>query len=54
MGMEVFGNMEKFRLWLETPSYALGTMRPVELLRDSYGKEMVMGELTRINYGILA
>jgi putative toxin-antitoxin system antitoxin component (TIGR02293 family) len=54
MGMEVFGNMEKFRLWLETPSYALGTMKPVELLRDSYGKEMVMGELTRINYGILA
>ncbi len=54
MGMEVFGAMDKFRLWLETPSFALGSMKPVDLLRDSYGKEMVMGELTRINYGILA
>jgi hypothetical protein len=26
----------------------------MELLKDSYGKEMVMAELTRINYGILA
>jgi putative toxin-antitoxin system antitoxin component (TIGR02293 family) len=53
-GLEVFGDMEKFRLWLQTPNFALGNMKPVELLQDSYGKEMVLAELVRINYGILA
>ncbi len=53
VGKEVFGDMEKFKLWLETPNFALGNMKPLELLKDSYGKEMVIGELTRINHGIL-
>ena len=52
VGLEVFGNMEKFKLWLDTPNYALGSLKPMELLKDSYGKEMVIGELTRINHGI--
>lgn len=54
LGLEVFGNMEKFRLWLQTPNFALGNLKPVELLKDSYGKEMVTEELTGINHGILA
>jgi len=54
VGLEVFGNMEKFRLWLETPNFALGKLKPKDLIKDSYGKELVLGELTRINYGILA
>lgn len=53
-GMEVFGDMEKFRLWLDTPNFSLGKMKPFDLLKDSYGKELVLAELTRINYGILA
>ncbi len=52
-GLEVFGAENKFKLWLETPNYALGNQKPFELLKDSYGKEMVMGELTRIDQGIL-
>ncbi len=54
LGLEVFGNMDKFKLWLETPNYALGNMKPYELLKDSYGKELVIGELTRIEYGIFS
>ena len=54
LGLEVFGDNEKFRLWLETPNYALGNLKPFYLLKDSYGKEMIIGELTRINHGILA
>ena len=54
LGLEVFGDDNKFKLWLETPNYALGRQKPFELLKDSYGKEMVMGELTRIDQGILA
>ncbi len=54
IGLDVFGTTEKFNLWLHTPNYALGNTQPFELLKDSYGKEMVIAELTRINYGILA
>jgi putative toxin-antitoxin system antitoxin component (TIGR02293 family) len=53
-GLEVFGNMEKFRLWLKTPNFALGKLKPLDLLRDSYGKELVLTELNNINHGILA
>jgi putative toxin-antitoxin system antitoxin component (TIGR02293 family) len=53
-GLEVFGSMEKFRLWLETPTFALGNTRPIDLLKDSYGKDLVLTELNNINYGILA
>ena len=54
VGIDVFGDMEKFKLWLDTPNFAMGNLKPFELLKDSYGKEMVIGELTRINYGIFA
>ena len=54
LGMEVFGNNQFFRRCLETPVYALGNLKPFDLLRDSYGKEMIIGELTRIDHGILA
>jgi putative toxin-antitoxin system antitoxin component (TIGR02293 family) len=53
VGLDVFGNIEKLKLWLNTPSYALGKLKPIELLMDSYGKEMVIAELNRINHGIL-
>ena len=53
VGLDVFGEMDKFRLWLDMPNFSLGSMKPIELLNDSYGKEMVIGELTRINHGIL-
>ena len=54
VGLDVFGEMDKFKLWLHTPNFSLGNLKPIELLTDSYGKEMVIGELTRINHGILA
>jgi putative toxin-antitoxin system antitoxin component (TIGR02293 family) len=53
VGLDVFGNMEKLKLWLNTPNYALVSLKPIELLKDSYGKELVIGELVRINHGIL-
>jgi len=53
LGVEVFGDMEKFKLWLDTQNLSLGNLKPMELLKDSYGKELVISELTRINHGIL-
>ncbi|MBK7522616.1 MAG: DUF2384 domain-containing protein [Saprospiraceae bacterium] len=54
VGNDIFGNSEKFNLWLETPNFALGNMKPLELLKDSYGKELVLAELVRIEHGILS
>ena len=53
VGMDVFEDIDQFKQWLDTPNYSLGSLKPIELLKDSYGKELVIGELTRINYGIL-
>lgn len=52
-GLDVFGSMEKLKLWLDTPNFSLGSLKPLELLKDSYGKEMVLAELNNINHGIL-
>lgn len=54
LGQDVFGDNDRFKSWLNTPNYALGNQLPLELLKDSYGKELVMNELMRINYGILS
>jgi len=51
-GNEVFDSKNEFYEWLKLPSIALGRMTPLELLMDSYGKEMVMEELSRIDQGI--
>lgn len=53
-GQEVFDSNEQFSIWLHTPSFALSNMKPIELLKDSYGKELVMDELNRIDQGIFA
>lgn len=52
VGLEVFDSNEDFATWLNAPCAALGNMTPLELLKDSYGKEMVMNELNRIDQGI--
>ncbi len=52
LGFEIFGSASKFLLWLNTPNFALGSIAPMELLSDSYGKELVMTELTRLDHGI--
>ena len=53
LGNSVFGP-EKFYLWLQTPNFALGNLKPKELLKDSYGKELVVEELHHIDQGIFA
>jgi putative toxin-antitoxin system antitoxin component (TIGR02293 family) len=53
-GKDVFDSTQQFYLWLNTPSFALGKLTPAELLKDSYGKDLVMAELNRIEHGIFA
>lgn len=51
-GLEVFADVGLFKQWLHTVNYALGNRKPLDLLKDSYGKELVLKELKHINHGI--
>jgi putative toxin-antitoxin system antitoxin component (TIGR02293 family) len=51
-GIEVFGEWEKFRDWMNTENLSLGKNKPKELLDTSFGIAMVKDELARIEYGI--
>ncbi len=53
-GVEVFGETEKFNLWLDTENLALGRIKPKMLLDNSFGINLLKDELTRIEYGVLA
>ncbi|WP_036841369.1 antitoxin Xre/MbcA/ParS toxin-binding domain-containing protein [Polaribacter sp. Hel_I_88] len=53
-GKDVFDSTEQFYLWLNTPSFIFNNLKPAELLQDSYGKELVLEELSRIEHGIFA
>ena len=53
-GIEVFGKAEKFDSWLETENLALGRIKPKMLLDNSFGINLILDELNRIEYGILA
>jgi putative toxin-antitoxin system antitoxin component (TIGR02293 family) len=54
LGLQVFDSPNHFRTWLNTPNLALANHLPKNLLQNSYGKELVMDELNRINHGIFA
>lgn len=54
LGNQVFDTSGHFQQWLNSPCYALGSHKPFELLKDSYGKELVLNELNRIDHGIFA
>ncbi|MEO9071250.1 MAG: MbcA/ParS/Xre antitoxin family protein [Ginsengibacter sp.] len=52
-GIKVFGNKEKFNLWLETKNQALGSIIPKKLLEKDSGINLLKDELTRIEHGVL-
>jgi putative toxin-antitoxin system antitoxin component (TIGR02293 family) len=53
-GIEVFGNSNNFRTWLNSANIALGGVTPISLLDSAFGINMVTNELTKIEYGVLA
>lgn len=53
-GIEVFGSLEKFMKWFNTPSQALGGKVPCDLVNLKTGAQMVLDELGRIEYGVYA
>ena len=52
LGKEVFDTDIQFENWLNQNNFALGGLKPIDLLSNSYGKDLVMTELNKIDYGI--
>jgi putative toxin-antitoxin system antitoxin component (TIGR02293 family) len=53
-GADVFGSNDKFDIWLDAKSIALGGIKPSSLLDSTFGIGMLKNELTRIEHGVLA
>ena len=53
-GMQVFESSENLKIWLGTPSLALGHKKPIDLVKNSYGKDLVMRELVAIEHSVFA
>lgn len=53
-GELVFGDLNSFNRWLRKPSYGLGNIAPVRLMRSSGGIDLIEEELSRIEHGTLA
>lgn len=53
-GMKVFGERIQFTRWLEKPAYGLGGIIPLEMMLTSGGVDLIIDEITRIEYGDLA
>jgi putative toxin-antitoxin system antitoxin component (TIGR02293 family) len=51
-GKEVFGNLDKFKLWMNDKILALGNNTPKEFLDTSLGIQMLTQILGRIQYGV--
>ncbi|HVV55343.1 MAG TPA: MbcA/ParS/Xre antitoxin family protein [Mucilaginibacter sp.] len=53
-GEEVFGSIEKFKIWMRTPLVVFHGDTPLSLLDTSIGFDLVFKELGRIEHGIFA
>ena len=52
LGKGVFDTVDDFYDWLQVPNFALGNHKPIGLLSNSYGKDLVINELHSIDQGI--
>ncbi|MDN5292625.1 MAG: hypothetical protein PWQ06_2864, partial [Anaerophaga sp.] len=50
----VFGSTSNFLTWINSKSIPLGGVKPIDLLDNSFGINMVKDELIKIEHGVLA
>ncbi|WP_062060336.1 type II toxin-antitoxin system Xre/ParS family antitoxin [Aquimarina longa] len=53
-GENVFGDLTRFKNWMNHPSVALAMKKPKELLDTTFGFQLLNEELIRIEHGIFA
>jgi len=51
-GIDVFGIT--FHKWMDTENIALGSIIPKSLLKNSFGTRLLLDEIGKIEYGVLA
>lgn len=54
IGIQVFEDINLFRIWLNKANFGLGNLKPSELLKTPGGLRLVKEELFRIEYGATA
>ena len=53
-GENIFGDLDRFKKWMNHPNVALATKKPKELLDTTFGFQLLNEELVRIEHGIFA
>ncbi|MEN9523744.1 MAG: hypothetical protein RL065_2121 [Bacteroidota bacterium] len=53
-GIEVFDDANNFYQWIQVKNISLGNIKPMEIMDNSFGIQMIKDELGRIEHGILA
>lgn len=53
-GKDIFDGVESYAQWMNSKIVAMGGIKPIDLLDNSFGIAMLNEELTRIEYGVLA
>ena len=51
-GIEIFGDLDVFNVWVRRSIRGLGDVTPMSLLDTGIGVEIVMDELERLAYGV--
>lgn len=51
---QIFADEDAIKQWFQTPNYALGNQKPLDLLDTSFGVKMVSDVLGRIEHGIFS
>lgn len=53
-GENIFGDLTRFKRWMEHPNVALAMKKPKELLDTTFGFQLLNEELIRIEHGVFA
>jgi len=53
-GYELFEDRENFQKWMDVEIVGLGSVKPKSLLDTTFGIQMVVHELGRLEYGIIS
>lgn len=53
-GTEVFGDKDKFVLWMNQPCTSFANKTPKSLLKSGIGVDMILDELGRIEHGVFS
>ena len=53
-GIEIFGSMDSFMVWLNKKAYGLGNEVPLTLMNTNTGIDLIEEEIIRIEFGALA